>query len=120
MKYNDKIIECANSEIEFKKLVSEIIYSKLYEYAERYVDKINNTHLPPNEREHFCSSNILSIYNTVVSGGMFNLTSKFEIDDYHFYTIGKEQLVNNRIGFCYEILNTEDILNFLFLNFKFK
>lgn len=118
-RYNDIIEDNINSEIEFMGLVSEIIYDKLFEYTKRYVDNVNNTHLPTNEREHYCSLNIINIYNSVVSSGMFNLIPKYSISDYHYYTIGKEQVRNNRIEFCHMILNTEDILNFLFLNFRF-
>ena len=118
-KYDDRIISDTKTEMEFKGLVSDIIHYKLREYSKKHVDVLDNTYLPPNERTHFCTDNITSIYNSIISGGYFKLIPKYLITDYHYYVIGEQQVIKNRINFCYKILNTVDILNFLFLNFRF-
>ena len=76
---NDLIIKNCDTELLFKSLVLDIVYDKMNQYTLKYVDEVNNTHLSPNDRSHFCSNNITVIYNRIAS---VSLVPQYKISDF--------------------------------------
>ena len=108
-------------QIEFNGIVRYIVERKLREYALKEVDEINNTYLHPDLRTHFISDNIYRLTTQIFNKyDCFNVSrTKYKLDEFDGISIGLEELYKNRLSFINSIKDTEDILNFVFFNFRF-
>ena len=108
-------------QITFNGIVSNIVNRKLREYAHTEVDEINNTYLHPDLRTHFISDNIYRLTSNIFyKFDCFTVSrTKYKLEEFDGISIGLEALYQNRLDFINSIRNCDNILNFVFFNFRF-
>ena len=109
---------------DFYDYVLFLIHSKIVNHslkqAEKYgLDKdFDNTYLDSKERTHFMSTNAICL-NKLILKKVFTVSEKlYQIEDYHKLTVGKNQLLQNRLDFIEEIEKCDNILDFIFRTFR--
>ena len=110
IKYKGYTLNLETFGSEFDYMIKQIIYDKLCAKALTFSDEINNTYLPPSERDHFMHENIFAMRcaNTYIPG-----SSKYRIYDSNQFTRFRE-----RIKFTKDLLACENILEFIFVNIQ--
>ncbi len=110
IKYKEYTLNLETNGSHFDDMVKKILYDKLYAKALTFTNEVDNTYLPPNERDHFMHFNIWIMR---CPNSYFQGNANYQIQDSNKFTRFRE-----RLKFIKDLLGCENILDFIFVNIQ--